>query len=236
MKNGSTVGAVIPTLNEERAIGKVLAALPGWVDQVVVADNGSTDSTAEVARAHGARVTHEPRRGYGAACLRGLETLDAHDIILFLDGDFSDCPQEADRLVDPIASGQADLVVGSRTLGPKEPGALSPQARFGNWLACQLMGLVWSPRFTDLGPFRAIRRTALARLHMQDRDFGWTVEMQARALALGIRVREVPVSYRRRIGHSKISGTLLGIVFAGTRILYTIGREMLRPRPARWSY
>lgn len=233
MRKGCTVGAVIPALNEERAIGKVLKALPDWVDEVVVADNGSSDRTPQVARANGARVVHEPRHGYGSACLAGLSALGRHDVILFLDGDFSDHPEEAGRLVDPIARDETDLVIGSRVLGKCEPGALTPQARFGNWLACRLMALAWGVKFTDLGPFRAIRRTALERLRMQDPDYGWTIEMQARALGLGLRVCEVPVPYRRRIGRSKVSGTLRGVLCAGTKILYTLGRELLRPRPTR---
>lgn len=234
MRKGCSVGTVIPALNEERAIGKVLAALPDWVDEVVVADNGSTDRTPEVAGEGGARVVREPRPGYGSACLAGLAALGPHEVVLFLDGDFSDYPEEAGRLVDPVAEGRVDLVIGSRVRGKREPGALPAQARFGNWLACRLMALTWGVSFTDLGPFRAIRRSALEGLQMQDRDFGWTIEMQARALAHGLRVAEVPVPYRRGIGPSKISGTLRGVLAAGTKILYTLAREVLRPRPTRW--
>lgn len=233
MRKGCRVSTVIPALNEERSIEKVLSALPGWIDEIVVADNGSSDRTGAVAAWHGARVVHEARRGYGAACLAGLKAISVCDIVLFLDADFSDRPQEAPRLVDPIADGAADLVIGSRIRGDLTPGALTPQARFGNWLACRLLALAWGQSFTDLGPFRAISCNALKRLDMQDQDFGWTVEMQARALALGLTVQEVPVSYRPRIGKSKISGTLKGVIMAGTKILYTIAREALRPRANR---
>ncbi len=222
MRNGKRTAAIIPALNEEHSLGRVLSALPTWVDNVIVADNGSTDRTAQVAVEHGARVVHESRRGYGSACLAAIAALDCPDVVVFLDGDFSDHPEEADRLVDPIAAGVADMVLGSRVLGAHEPGALTVQARFGNWLACMLIGLFWGMRFTDLGPFRAIRYGALQRLSMRDPDYGWTVEMQIKAAMFGLRVLEVPVSYRRRIGKSKVSGTVKGVIGAGTKILGTI--------------
>ncbi len=168
MRNGSRISVIIPALNEEKAIGKVIAAIPAWVDDVIVVDNGSTDNTPAIAAAHGARVAFEPRRGYGRACMTGIELLEQADIVVFLDGDFSDYPQEADRLVDPIIEEKADLVIGSRTRGLREAGALTPQAIFGNWLACTLIGLLWKVRFTDLGPFRAIRFSSLQRLGMCD--------------------------------------------------------------------
>jgi uncharacterized protein len=231
MRNGSRVGVVIPALNEEKSIGKVLSAIPDWVDEVVVADNGSSDRTAEIAEENGARVVHEPRRGYGAACLAAIRSLKDPDIILFMDGDYSDHPEESDALIDPIASDKADMVIGSRVLGKREAGALTPQARFGNWLACLLIRLFWKVRFTDLGPFRAIGFHAFEKLHMGDLDYGWTVEMQIKAAKAGLRVLEVPVSYRRRIGKSKVSGALRGIVGAGTKILYTIFKSAVNPGP-----
>jgi len=222
MLDGLRVRAIIPALNEAASIGEVLADIPRWVDEVVVVDNGSTDNTAQIAAQAGARVVSEPRRGYGQACLTGLAALGACDVVVFLDGDYSDHPDQMHRLAEPIVRGEADLVIGSRVLGRRERGALTIQARFGNWLACRLIRLFWKVRYTDLGPFRAVRYTALKQLGMRDRDYGWTVEMQIQAAQHGLRIREVPVSYRRRIGKSKISGTVSGIIGAGTKILSTI--------------
>jgi glycosyltransferase involved in cell wall biosynthesis len=157
MRRDTEIAVVIPAIDEQESIGKVLAAIPDWVDDVVVVDNGSTDKTAERARAGDARVVHEPRRGYGAACLAGLMVLESPDIVVFLNGDFGDHPEEMPLLVDPIIQDEADLVAGSRVLGSREPGALTPQARFGNWVACLLMQVFWKVRYTDLGPFRAVR-------------------------------------------------------------------------------
>lgn len=235
MRGDDRISVVIPALNEEAAIGRVLAAIPAWVDEVVVVDNGSTDATPEVAREMGARVVREPQRGYGAACLAGIKALIRPDIVVFLDGDFSDHPEEMDRLVDLLAADQADLVIGSRVLGHRQPGALTPQARFGNWLACLLIWLLWDITYTDLGPFRAVRFSALRGLNMQDRNYGWTVEMQIKAATRRLRVLEVPVSYRRRVGQSKISGTIRGIVGAGTKILATIGKEACRAKLRSFS-
>jgi glycosyltransferase involved in cell wall biosynthesis len=228
MRNGSRIGVVIPALNEEQAIGRVIADIPSWVDTIVVADNGSTDRTVETARAAGATVTHEPDAGYGAACLAGIAALPPVDVVVFLDGDYSDFAQDMAGLVDPLTADGVDLVIGSRALGEREPGSLTPQQVFGNWLATRLIRLIWGVRFTDLGPFRAIRAPALQRLAMRDRDYGWTVEMQIKAAAAGLETREVPVRYRRRIGVSKVSGTLKGTVMAGYKILTTIGRYALR--------
>lgn len=228
MRYGQRIGVIIPALNEARAIGHVIAAIPDWVDAIVVVDNGSTDATADVARTAGATVVTEVVRGYGLACQTGLAHLPATDIVVFLDGDFSDYPAEMQRLVDPVATAAADLVIGSRITGHAARGALTPQQRFGNWLACRLMQVFFAARYTDLGPFRAISRRHLDALRMTDRAFGWTVEMQIRALQSGLRVIEVPVSYRPRIGTSKISGTVLGSLRAGHTILRVIFRAALQ--------
>jgi glycosyltransferase involved in cell wall biosynthesis len=228
VSEGSRVGVVIPALNEERSLPLVLAGLPReWIHEIVVVDNGSTDATADVARAGGARVVHEPRRGYGSACLAGIAALDDPAIIVFLDADHSDDPADLPRVLAPILQGRADLVIGSRVLGQREKGALLPQAMFGNWLATRLISWIWGQRYTDLGPFRAIRAGALHELHMRDRDFGWTVEMQVKAARAGLRAVEVPVRYRRRVGRSKITGTLLGTLRASHKILFTIFHEAL---------
>jgi glycosyltransferase involved in cell wall biosynthesis len=235
LRNHHRIGVVIPALNEERAISRVVGAIPRWVDEIVVVDNGSSDQTATVARSAGAKVVAETERGYGAACLAGVAALNATDIVVFLDGDFSDDPSEMHALVDPIVKGEADLVVGSRRLGNCAPGALTPQQRFGNWLACRLIHVIWRVAWTDLGPFRAIRRTALDELEMRDRRYGWTVEMQLKAARHRLRSAEAPVSYRRRIGVSKISGTLGGSIKAGATILRLVVTSALpltrEPRP-----
>jgi glycosyltransferase involved in cell wall biosynthesis len=222
-----TVDVIIPALNEEAALPRVLAEIPRpTVRRVVVADNGSTDRTAEVARASGAQLVYEPERGYGAACLRALGHLaaDPPDIVAFLDGDYSDHPGELDVLIAPIVAGHADLVIGSRARGTREAGALSPQQRVGNAIACSALRALYGVRYTDLGPFRAIRWETLQALSMRDRNYGWTVEMQIKAARQGVRYREVPVSYRRRIGVSKVSGTVRGSLGAGVKILWLLGR------------
>lgn len=225
---GLRVAVVIPALNEAPALPHVLPAIPAWVVEVIVVDNGSRDATAAVAAGLGARVVSEPRRGYGQACLSGIAALSPGiDTVVFMDADASDRPEEMDRLLAPIVAGAADMVIGSRPLGA-EPGSLTPVQRFGNALSCWLIRVLWGVRFTDLGPFRAITRPALARLEMQDRNFGWTVEMQVRAAGRGLRCAEIPVSYRRRIGQSKVSGTISGSVKAGVKILWVIGVEALR--------
>lgn len=227
------VGVIIPALNEAHALPVVLRAIPHWVSCVIVADNGSTDDTAAVARQHGATVVSEPVKGYGRACLTAIAALPPVDVVVFLDGDASDSPGEMVQLLAPIAAGTADFVVGSRTQGVREAGALTPQQVFGNALACFLIRAIWGQRFSDLGPFRAIRKSALDRLDMGDLDFGWTVEMQVRAARQKIPTLEVPVSYRRRIGVSKVSGTIRGVIGAGTKILYVIGREAMAANPRR---
>ena len=222
-----TVACIIPALNEQDALPRVLRDIPrALVQRVIVADNGSTDRTAEVAREHGAEVIHEPERGYGAACLKALAHLatDPPDIVVFLDGDYSDHPGELPLLVDPIAAGDADMVIGSRARGLRERGALSPQQQVGNRIACTALRLLYRVRYTDLGPFRAISWETLQALGMQDRNYGWTVEMQIKAARRGVAYHEVPVSYRQRIGVSKVSGTIRGSVGAGAKILWLLGR------------
>ena len=227
------VAVVIPMLNEEDSIGLVLDHLPG-VGRVVVSDNGSTDEGPRIASEKGAVVVHQPERGYGAACLKGMEFLagleNPPEIVVFLDGDFSDHPEEIDLLVSRIQRDGYEFVIGSRTLGQREKGAMLFQAIFGNRLACFLMWLFWGVRHTDLGPFRAIRYKSLTELQMTDRNFGWTIEMQIKAAERKLRTTEVPVSYRCRIGTSKISGTILGSIRAGYKILYTIFRYRFLPR------
>ena len=222
------VDLVIPAFNEERVVGEVVASIPRPpVHRVVVADNNSRDSTAVVAAAAGAIVVPAPRQGYGSACLAGLAWLREHEppeVVAFLDADGSDFAEELPLLLAPIARGEADLVIGSRVLGRREPGALLPQARAGNLVACALIALLYRHRYTDLGPFRAVRWDALERLGMRDPDFGWTAEMQVKALRHGLRVAEVPVSYRRRVGVSKITGTVWGTLRAGHKILWTVLR------------
>ncbi|MFT5141618.1 MAG: glycosyltransferase involved in cell wall biosynthesis [Rhodothermales bacterium] len=221
---------IIPALNEESSIGRVLEEIPSQlVSGVVVVDNGSTDQTAKRARALGATVVEEPERGYGAACLRGIqeaERLNA-DILVFIDGDYSDFPAQMDRILTPIRRDGYDLVIGSRMRGNLQPGAMLPQARFGNWLAGTLMRWGWGANFTDLGPFRAIRYAEYKRLQMADRNYGWTVEMQLKAVEANLKCTEVPVDYRPRIGQSKVTGTLSGTLNASVKILRILGQYWL---------
>lgn len=230
---------VLPAFDEEQALPLVLAEIPrGRAPIVVVVDNGSRDRTAEVARAAGAVVVREERRGYGSACLAGLRwlldgqglvpPLGAEDVVVFLDADHSDYPEDLELLLSPLDEGRAELVLGSRVLGGATLAALLPQAWFGNRLACGLMRVLFGARYTDLGPFRAIRVGALQGLRMADTGFGWTIEMQLKAHSSGLRVREVPVRYRPRIGKSKITGTLRGTLRAGAKILGWIGAWRLR--------
>ncbi len=229
----AVIDVVIPAYNEEDSIGLVLADIPpGLVRRVVVADNNSRDATAVRARQAGAEVVPAPVQGYGSACLAALDHVrrtGPPQIVAFLDGDYSDHPEEMPALVGPIARGEADLVIGSRVLGAAEPGALLPQARWGNRFACLLVRLLYGHRYTDLGPFRAISWQALESLGMRDTNFGWTAEMQVKALRRGLRVVEVPVSYRRRTGISKITGTVTGTVRAGWKIVTTVVRYSRGP-------
>ena len=227
------VKVVIPAQNEEKAIGKVISEIPDWVSEVIVVDNGSTDKTAEVAEEHGAQVISVPVAGYGRACLGGIAAAGDYDILVFLDGDASDYPEDMELLVKPIRDGEADMVIGSRVLGDLETGALTPQQRFGNALACWLIKIIWKHKYTDLGPFRAISKEGLEKLNMEAPTFGWTVEMQIRALKQGLRCQDAPVRYRKRIGKSKISGTVKGVIMAGAYILGTIFREALKIREQR---
>lgn len=219
------INVVIPAMNEEQAIGKVIAEVPKSVSRIIVANNNSTDKTADVARAAGAEVVDVPIAGYGRACLAGIELAQPCDILVFIDGDASDYPEELNSLVQPILDNEADFVIGSRLSGEAESGSLTVPQQFGNALACWLMRLFWDGKFTDLGPFRAIRMTALAQLKMQAPTFGWTVEMQVRVLKYKLRYTEIPVRYRNRIGVSKISGTVRGVIMAGIYILGTIFYE-----------
>ncbi len=230
---GRRVGVVIPALDEEAAIGSVLAAIPDWVDQIVVADNGSCDRTHEIASSLGATVVIEPERGYGGACLRGIAALRNIDTVVFIDADNSDYPEDMGELVEPIASGTAHLTIGTRTLRKPSLRALSVQQRFGNWLATLLIQRIWRHSYTDLGPYRAISHDALQKIAMTDRKYGWTVQMQIRAIEHGLDIIEVPVRYRRRIGRSKISGTVGGVLRAGHGILGVIFHSALARRRFR---
>jgi len=218
---------IIPAFNEEDSIGKVIEHIPAaFRSDVIVADNGSTDATARSARACNATVVSAPRRGYGSACLAGIAEARkrAPDLYVFLDGDYSDYPEDIAGIVDHLIKRNLDLVIGSRTSGLADPGALLPQAIFGNWLSTTLMAWRYGYRFTDLGPFRAIRAPALERIQMRDPDYGWTMEMQVKALRYGLLVGETPVRYRKRIGKSKITGTIKGSVSAGVKILWILAR------------
>ena len=230
MRDQHSIAVVIPALDERDTIEEVLARIPRWVDRVIVADNGSTDGTGDIATERGAMVVSEPRRGYGRACLKGIAAAGDADIIVFLDADASDSPEQMDRLVDPIIQGRADMVIGSRRLGTAQRGALTIPQRFGNALACALMRIVWGIRYTDLGPFRAVRARTLERLNMDDQTYGWTVQMQVRAARTGERAIEAPVDYdRRKGGRSKVSGTLRGVVMAGVKIIGCILSESMKP-------
>ena len=222
------VSVVIPALNEEEPIADVVrdCLATGRVREIIVVDNGSTDATAARATTAGARVVAQPNRGYGRACLAGIAAVaQDSDTIVFLDGDGSDCPELIGRLLDPIAQNQADFVIGSRTRGEREKGSMNFQQIFAGYFAGYLMRLVTGVHYTDMGPFRAIRREALAKLHLREETYGWNIEMQMRAARHGLRILEVPVNHRCRTGGvSKVSGTLRGTFVAGTRILTTLIR------------
>ena len=222
------ISVIIPAYNEEHSIGRVLNDLPKEkLKEIIVVNNASTDNTAEVARINGATVVEERRRGYGAACLRGISEVSDSDIVVFVDGDYSDYPEELDQLIKPITENRADFVLGSRIIYPESREALLPQARYGNKLATFLIYIFFGYRFTDLGPFRAIRFDSLKQINMVDTDFGWTVEMQIKAIKNNLRIEEIPVHYRKRIGISKITGTISGTFKAGVKIMYTIFKYLL---------
>jgi glycosyltransferase involved in cell wall biosynthesis len=221
------VSVVIPALNEEEPIGDVVRAIPrAVVDEVLVVDNGSTDATAERARAAGARLVSEPRRGYGRACQAGIAAVAADcEIIAFLDGDGSDCPELLPLLIEPILAGKQDFVIGSRIRGRREPGSMNPPQLIAGWLAGLLLRLLYGVRYSDMCPFRAIRRDALQRLGMAEETYGWNLEMQMRAARAGLRILELPVDHRnRRGGRSKVSGNLSGSLKAVGRIVWTFQR------------
>ncbi len=225
------IDVIIPAYNEENAIGKVIQDIPKHlVRDIIVCDNNSTDQTSAVAKAAGATALFEPQKGYGNACLKGMAHIaqkeSPPDLVLFLDGDYSDYPQELQVLLDTLIREDADMVLGSRALGQRDKKSMTPQQVFGNWLATRLIRLFYGYRFTDLGPFRLIKYPKLLALQMQDRNFGWTVEMQVKAARQKMKCLEVPVTYRERIGVSKVSGTVKGTIGAGYKILYTIFKYM----------
>lgn len=225
VKNRPKIMVVIPAFNEEQSISKVINDIPkNWVNEVVVVSNNSTDQTIDVARKAGATVLEENRKGYGWACLKGIDYVKSKnaEIIVFLDGDYSDYPEQLPEIVKPILEQDIDMVIGSRALGNKEKGSMTFPQRFGNWLATRLMRIFYRVRFTDLGPFRAIKTSALEKLEMADKTYGWTIEMQIKAAKYNLSFTEVPVDYKNRIGTSKVSGTVKGAVSAGIKIIFAI--------------
>ena len=228
MQNPLLIDVIIPAYNEEQSIPKVIAEIPEIVRHIVVANNNSTDRTGEVAKSAGAVVVFEPQKGYGKACLTAMDWIKSQDvqpdIVVFLDGDYSDYPEEMLDLIQPIGEGKADMVIGSRALGERERGSMTFTQVFGNWLATTMMKYMQGAKFSDLGPFRAIVWSKLLDLNMVDQNFGWTIEMQIKAHKAGLRYTEVPVNYRKRIGISKVSGTVKGVFGAGYKIIFTIFR------------
>ncbi|WP_158860176.1 glycosyltransferase family 2 protein [Lunatibacter salilacus] len=222
------IDVLIPAFNEENSVGKVIKDLPSLVRNIIVVNNNSNDATRNVAKAAGAIVLDEPIKGYGRACLTGMDFIDQlpepPDILVFLDADYSDYPEQLLDVIEPILTSDMDMVIGSRALGAKEKGSMTLPQVFGNWLATTLMRWIFHTSYTDLGPFRAIRWKALKAVGMEDQDYGWTIEMQIKAAKLGLKTTEVPVDYRKRIGVSKVSGTVKGVFGAGYKILYTIGK------------
>ena len=217
------IKVIIPAYNEQDSIGLVVGDVPDIVDEIIVVNNNSSDNTAEVARNAGATVLSEKKAGYGYACLKGIEYIKGlttpPDLIVFLDGDYSDYPEELLKIVEPIQKGTVDFVVGSRVKELRAAHSMTPQQIFGNWLACFLMKILYKSNFTDLGPFRAIRWNTLVGLNMSDKTYGWTVEMQLKVLQQKIPYKEIKVNYRERIGISKVSGTVKGTIFAGIKII-----------------
>lgn len=226
------IKVIIPAFNEGDSIAKVIEEIPDFVSEIIVVNNNSTDDTFEKAKKAGATVLTETRKGYGFACLCGLHYIDkrskAPDIIVFIDGDYSDYPEEMEKVVAPILNEDIDFVIGARKKELREPGAMTPQQVFGNWLATSLMQLFFGAKYTDLGPFRAIKYEKLKELQMEDKTYGWTVEMQLKALRKKLTYKEVPVRYKKRIGVSKVSGTVKGTIFAGIKILGWIFKYSIR--------
>jgi len=223
LKKNSIIKVIIPAYNEADSIAKVIAEIPNIVDEVIVVSNNSTDDTEKNAQAAGATVLQEERKGYGYACLKGMDYIanqnSTPDIIVFLDGDYSDYPSELTKIIAPIQQKNIDMVIGARVKKWREAGSMTFPQIFGNWLATTLMHLFFGAKFTDLGPFRAIKYEKLLKLNMQDKTYGWTIEMQLKALKQDFTYVEVPVHYKNRIGVSKVSGTLKGAIFAGVKIL-----------------
>ena len=226
MHNTPIIDVIIPAYNEEKSIPKVIAEIPDLIRHIVVANNNSTDRTGEVAKGAGAEVVFEPQKGYGKACLTAMDWIKSQeiqpDIVVFLDGDYSDYPEEMMDVIRPILDKEADMVIGSRALGQRESGSMTLPQVFGNWLATTMMRYMQGAKFSDLGPFRAISWPKLLALKMQDQNFGWTIEMQLKAHKAGLRYTEVPINYRKRIGVSKVSGTVKGVFGAGYKIIFTI--------------
>lgn len=229
-KQKPIVYVIIPAFNESKSIGRVIADIPNMVTEIIVVDNASTDNTGDFAKEKGATVLRENRKGYGYSCLKGIDYIskkaNEKDIIVFLDGDYSDFPGEIGMLITPISSNGYDMVIGSRVLGERQKGSMLFQQIAGNWLATKLIKLLYKAHFTDLGPFRAITWNALQQINMKDKTFGWTVEMQVKAAKLKLKFTEIPVSYRKRIGVSKVSGTIKGTIMAGYKILLTIFKNI----------
>jgi glycosyltransferase involved in cell wall biosynthesis len=228
--DGRKIVVIIPAYNEAESILKVVADIPQFVDEIIVTNNGSTDNTGLMAANAGSTVLTEYEKGYGAACLKAIDYIkaDNYDVVVFLDGDYSDYPEEMYKIIEPILKEDYDFVVGSRMIGTREKGAMLPQAVFGNWLASFLIKLFWNCDFTDLGPFRAIKYSSLQKLKMKDRNFGWTVEMQIKAAKQKMKTTEVAVSYRKRIGESKVTGTVSGTINASIKILYLIFKSLFK--------
>jgi glycosyltransferase involved in cell wall biosynthesis len=226
MQTPPIIKVIIPAFNEEKAITNVIKDIPFFVTEIIVANNNSTDNTEKNAKEAGATVVFEPNKGYGYACLKAMDYISKQeikpDIVVFLDGDYSDYPEELTKLIAPIIENNMDLVIGARTAAYREKGAMMPQQIFGNWLATSLMKLLYNANFTDLGPFRAIKYEKLLQIDMKDKTFGWTIEMQLKAILHKMNYIEIPVNYRNRIGTSKVSGTIKGSIFAGYKILNLI--------------
>ena len=228
------ISVVIPAFNEEKSIPYVLNDIPNFVNLIIVCDNSSTDKTSEIAKNMGAKVVFEEKKGYGNACLKAISYLrnlkDKPEIVVFIDGDYSDDPQQMKKIIGPIINEGYDLVLGARTKSLRDKNSMTAHQIFGNWLACFLMRIFFNSRFKDLGPFRAITWDKLMQLDMRDKSFGWTIEMQIKALIKNYKYKEIGVKYKKRIGKSKISGTLVGSILAGKKILYLIFKYYLKKK------